>query len=148
MLELRQVFQAQDYRSPFDLTLAGYTDRWWNMHRSPVGESRYETFTFMLNGEEVARAEVDPDDAVLGDYVDLQTPLDVARVTFFEVRAHRRREGIGRSAAELLAEHYPGASLAAFSEQADEFWSACGWHLHRRADGDPRFQPLFVHRPG
>ncbi|MBT1620572.1 hypothetical protein N8D74_17760 (plasmid) [Curtobacterium flaccumfaciens] len=148
MLELHQVFQTHDYRSPFDLTLDGYTDRWWNMHRSPVGESRYDTFTFIADGVEVARAEVDPDDAVLGEYVDLDTPVDVARLTFFEVRAPRRREGLGRAAVELLAEHYPRTVLAAFSEQADQFWTACGWRLHRRSDGDPRFQPLFVHRSG
>ncbi|MBF4587941.1 GNAT family N-acetyltransferase [Curtobacterium sp. VKM Ac-2887] len=145
MLKLRPVFQTQDYRSPFDLTIEGYTNRWWDLRRSRIGDSHYDWFVFDEGGTEVARAEADPDARIESDYVGLTTPRDVVDVIFFEVRSEYRRRGIGTDAAALLVDQYPDRDLIAFSEQADEFWTSSDWSLHQRVDGDRAYRPLFVH---
>ncbi|MDO4144099.1 GNAT family N-acetyltransferase [Clavibacter michiganensis] len=144
MLERRQVFQTQDYRSAFDLTVDGYTDSWWDS-RSRVRDAHHDWFVFSEDGTEVARAEADAAARIESEYIDLTTPRDVVDVVFFEVRSGHRGRGVGHAAAALLVDEYRGRDLIAFSEEADGFWTSAGWTLYPRVDGSRLYRPLFLH---
>jgi hypothetical protein len=145
VLELRGIFQTEDYQSPFNLRTPGFNDRWWGGRLHRLAAVGHDTFIVLDGVEEVARAEVDPKYVLAGHYVGLRTPRSVVNVGFFEVRADLRLRGYGQEAVELLIHQYPGRDLIAFSEQADHFWAGSGWVHFPRADGSRRHQPLFAH---
>lgn len=143
-LKMIHVEQVEDYIGPFDLDVEGFNDDWWNLRVGRVGTSHHDWFSFILDGREVARAEVDYAARLGGDYVGSSLPRDIIDIDFFEVRADRRGEGIGRQAVGLITSRYPGQLLTAFSEQADEFWGAIDWQRRARVDGSKLHRALFV----
>jgi len=129
--------------TPFEV-MEGFNERWWN--RLVQGE-RWEWFSFLdVGGTEVARAECVPGAHVGRAYASVSIPADgFVEIAFLEVRAGTRRQGVGREVVRLLEEAHPGRQLAAFSEHADEFWSALGWQRHIRLNRNPQpYRPLFV----
>lgn len=143
-LKMIRVKQVEDYIGPFDLDVAGFNEDWWNLRVGRVGTSHRDWFSFTLDGQEVARAEVDYAARLGGDYVGPPLPRDIIDIDFFEVRADRRGEGIGRQAVGLIMSCYAGRLLTAFSEQADEFWEAIDWQRRARVDGSKLHRALFV----
>lgn len=124
---------------PFD-SADGFTKQWWVR----LDSSTHEWFTFTDSGEEVARAQIDPKAQIGSLYRDVPSPpRGFATIAFFEVRQDLHRQGIGRRAIALLQQKYPDTTMAAFSENADDFWTGLGWlrHEHRTK---PRSQPLFL----
>lgn len=144
MLELVVLDQVEDFFMPFDLTVEGFHDDWWDDRVGRVDTGHYDWLSFVDQGEEVARAEIDYDATLGGDYTGPPFPRDVIDVTFIEVRKDRRRNGIGRAVMAHIVDRYPGRVLIAFSEEADEFWSSIGWYRRPRVDGDTNYRPLFV----
>lgn len=80
-------------------------------------------------------------------YFDLPQLHGGVKVWFFEVASTERRRGIGRMAITLLTAEFPGRRLFALSEGADDFWSGIGWTHFPRADGNTRYQRLYVQPP-
>ncbi|PZF61599.1 hypothetical protein DEI81_11265 [Curtobacterium sp. MCBD17_013] len=143
-MELRQVFQPADYQSAFEADVAGFSTTWWGQRLKRATDVRVDTFSVFDGGDELARVEVDPNGTIFADYLGLRTPMPGAEVTFFEVRADRRRSGIGRAAVRFLRAPYADQTMFAFSEGADVFWASVGWRRFPRADGDAAYRPLFV----
>lgn len=142
--DVRQLELIDRYHLPFDAGVLGFNERWWVNRPVPMMRDRHDWFSFVVDGEEVARAEVDWATRLGGDYAGPPLPREVVQITFIEVRADRRGAGIGRWTITSLISRYPGSVLVAFSEQADDFWAGVGWERRRRADGDARYRPLFV----
>lgn len=143
-LKMVQVEQIEDYIGPFDLDVEGFNEDWWNPRIGRVGTSHHDWFSFTLDEQEVARAEIDYAAHLGGDYVGPPLPRSIIDIDFFEVRADRRGEGIGRQAVGLITSRYPDRLLTAFSEQADEFWDAIDWQRRTRVDGSKLHGALFV----
>lgn len=131
---------------PFDRA-AGFDDAWWSRHAFDEPDDWYSFYD--EQDVEVARAEVERHSQIDSTYyTDVVLPPDgFAEVTFFEVREQDRRGGVGTRAIELLAGAYPGRRLAAFSEEADQFWGALGWSRHLRVlepgDHPDHYRTLF-----
>ncbi|WP_414172967.1 GCN5 family acetyltransferase [Clavibacter tessellarius] len=145
MIKMFSAVQVSDYLSPFDQTVDGFDDGWWERAGS-LRRSQEERFSFFEGDSEVARAEVAHDwqfDALAYE----KTPVNPRSpyVTFFEVRSDLYRAGVGRAAMALLVDHYKGSDLIAYSLNADWFWQAIGWRLIRRIDGYKFSSPLYVH---
>lgn len=145
MLQLHQLQQADNFVSPFADDNEAFPGRWWN-EWDRIGDNSTRALNFTKGGEEVARAEVDPEARIIAsNYVGAGLREDIVDVTFFEVRESRHRQGIGRAAAALIVDHYPGRDLVAFSQDADHFWASIGWQRFTRVDNDEGFPSLFVH---
>jgi hypothetical protein len=145
VIELREAVQRADYESPFDLSVPGFEERWWD-HAKRIRFDAEDTFSFFDGAEEVARAEVVHDwdfDRISYELIDLDP--HAPNISFFEVRRDCYRQGVGRAALKLLASHYGNRDIIAYSEDADEFWAGIGWRRVRRLDGDEAFRPLFAH---
>lgn len=140
MLELREVFQTENYESPFDPDIQGFNDHWWTSGSKRLTEVRTETFVVCDNTGEVARATLDPDCTLRIPVEGLETPRRVIELVFFEVRADRRSRGIGKIAVELLCNRYALQDLIAFS-RANQFWRSANWTHLPRQDGDPVHEP-------
>lgn len=146
-LQLQFLAQSEDFISPFPFDEDGFCDSWW--HRNPgwIHDNetyRIERFQLLSNGTELGHAEIM--DAELDDNYD---GLDVERtfkeISFFEIRASHRRKGLGATFVDLLLKHYGRTAMIAFSEEADDFWSAIGWEYVPRNDGDvTSFRKLFA----
>ncbi|MCR2763841.1 GCN5 family acetyltransferase [Microbacterium sp. zg.B48] len=143
-LTMRSLDQVEDYFMPFDLEVDGFTDGWWDNRVGRVGTSHYDWLSFERDGVEVARAEVDYTATLGGEYLGRPLPRDVVDIPFLEVREGYRGGGIGRRAVDLITAKYAGSLLIAFSEQADEFWTAVGWQRRPRLDSDTMYRRLVV----
>ncbi|WP_433718674.1 GNAT family N-acetyltransferase [Microbacterium laevaniformans] len=143
-----QLWQTADYIAPFDPGNPGFTSHWWleDLHRA--ADQPLDLFTFTVDGEEAVRASVEASTRINGDsYEGWSGHVDVTEIAFLEVSAAHRGRGHGRAAVSLLAAHYGARRLAAFSENADEFWGSIGWSRLRRLDGDGAYRSLFVNAP-
>lgn len=127
--------------------VAGFRSDWW---LGDVAGKAKDWFTFRdSQHEELVRAEVEPHADTARGYQGVMVPADgFAQITYFEVRADRRGDDFGTEAAELLTRFYQGRSLAAFSEQADDFWTSVGWTPHRPLlepdDYEGHYQTFYV----
>jgi GNAT superfamily N-acetyltransferase len=144
LLEAVLLEQVEDYIGPFDLDIDGFDESWWTPPVGRVGSSHHDWLSFILDGREVARAEIDYEAQLGGDYQGPPLPRRIIDIDFLEVRSDRRGEGIGKQAVELIKARYPGKVITAFSEEADEFWAAVGWRRYPRTDGSTHHRPLFV----
>ncbi|MBF4616420.1 GCN5 family acetyltransferase [Curtobacterium sp. VKM Ac-1376] len=142
-MRVRRVEALESFRSPFDMTVAGFNERWWGRARYST-EPNYETLTFDQDGVEVARAEIDTAAQIADVYKGFTPPASAIDVSFFEVREGYRLAGVGEAAMMLLVSRYPGRTFTAFSEQADGFWSGIGWTHYPRVDRSMHYRPLFV----
>lgn len=124
---------------PFD-EHDGFTDRWWN--GPAYGELRYQFYKVLGDGAEVARVELDEDIASTPHYKTApklgSTGLEIQ---FIEVAEGHRGQGIGTAVVHRLAELHSDRRLAAFSEEADDFWESLGWEPH---EGPPQHRVLFI----
>lgn len=144
-ITVSELIQTEDFRSPFRF-VDGFTERWWNdNHRiGRVSNQKSQLFSFVRDGEELARAEVDR--GTIGNiYVDLTPAEEIVDIVFFEVHEAHRGKGIGRAAIELILQQYPDDMVIAFSEEADDFWSGIGWKHHPRVEDPEMYRSLFVH---
>lgn len=130
MLEVREVTQ-------FEPNAPGWAD-WHDVRRG-----RRDEFSFLKNGEEVARARIYPEYYLQVPYEGLRPGLFVA-IDRVVVREGRRGEKIGTEAVALLIRLYPDEEMIAFSA-ADHFWTKAGWIRTVRLEGDDLAWPLFVH---
>lgn len=136
--------QVQDYLIPFDYDADGFNSDWWFGRAGTIMDGDHTDYvTLLLDDVEVARAEITPWE-LSDSYLHLSGQRTVYEIWFFEVRESCRAQGIGRKFAEMLTAEYSPTELIAFSEKADEFWSAIGWTKCPRKDGDPHYRPLFV----
>lgn len=142
-LTLTVLTQLSDFQTPFDVDALGFTEGWWDHRVGRARDQHSDFLSFTLNGNEVARAEVDRG-TINNIYVGLTPAPEIVDVVFFEVRESRRRAGVGRAAIALIERRYDGEMLIAFSEEADDFWSGIGWTHYPRADRSPHHRPLFV----
>ena len=136
------------FELPFEAN-ARFNPHWW--HR--IVHYDVNDWFGLVNevGVEVARAEVKPHARLDDSYPSAGAPEDgFAQITFFEVRADLRGQGIGPRAIDLLTGFYPGRRLAALSE-ADAFWRGLGWASHPHDVGpfeEPSvYQTLFTSPP-
>lgn len=111
ILELVVLDQVEDFFMPFDLTVDGFHEDWWANRVGRVGTGHYDWLSFVDQGEEVARAEIDYTATLGGDYTGPPIPRDVIDITFIEVRDERRRNGVGRAVMARIIERYPGRVL-------------------------------------
>lgn len=142
MLVMREAHVQNFGDTRFDPDNPGFKKHWW-WDDSTLGIS--PGFSFFKHGEEVARAEVKPDQ-ISGSYIGLKTPRSVELITYFEVHKNLRRRGLGREAILLLLREHPDDDMAAFSEDADDFWGHIGWDKFPHTSGRPREQrSVFMH---
>jgi hypothetical protein len=128
--------------TPFD-ERPGFTDPWWHHEvRSPDGTEVW--VSFLLGGQEVARAELEMQSDAGISYGVRPPTGGYTEIVFLEIREDLRRTGIGRAAVGLIAADHPGSRLAAFSEDADEFWSSLGWAAHVKPKGGSAYRVLFT----
>jgi hypothetical protein len=71
-------------------------------------------------------------------------PQGWTEILLLEVRGDLRLRGVGHAAVQAIAAEYPSTRLAAFSEDADGFWSSLGWAAHVRSTNGPAYRTLFV----
>ena len=143
---MRELRTFLPWQSPFNPDVPGFTNHWWQRDWGQSQSVKMHFYDFLYLDQEVARAEVlVPPHRLESRYIGLGSPCLAVEILLFEVRADRRREGIGRKAVQRIIEAYPGELLFAFSEKADHFWSGIGWKHYRRDDeGCFRLPPLFV----
>lgn len=121
------------YDPPFDGD-DGYTYGWWDRW---LGGDDSVYVQVLRDGEEVARVMLD-ETVGIEHYVNTPPLGDVAlEIQFIDVRSDVRRQGIGRAVVEQLARMHPDRRLVAYSEEADEFWSALGWQRYDHPEGPP-----------
>lgn len=146
MLVIQEAHPQNFGDTRFNTDTPGFEKNWW---LDDTASGICPGFSFFKDGEEVARAEVKPDQ-VEGSYIGLKTPRSVLHIPFFEVRRSRHREGIGQEAIALLVQVYPDEDMAAFSntEESHRFWKGIGWTRFPRVDGDTAPRPLFIHWAG
>lgn len=144
-LTLQKIVQKEDFVSPLQAS-PGFTEHWWDLANTRRVNDEYSIYYQLLrNGEEIGRAEVLGNNTLEGPYQGVDCPLGVNEISFFEIREDFRREGYGRKFAEFLKKAYPDQILAAFSEEADDFWGNIGWFYCPREEGDTRFyRKLFL----
>ncbi|MCG7278774.1 hypothetical protein MHJ95_07225 [Corynebacterium imitans] len=110
----------------------GFCSHWW------VGQADEgsEFLQFRVDGRVVARAEVKQDNASsFPEMEGLKTPPVLQEVVFIEVDRGYRSKGFGTDFIARLEEHYADFTLAAYSEEADDFWRSVGWHHCPHRDG-------------
>lgn len=144
--ELRFLVQESDFQSPFPFGDEGFQDRWWHSDIAPVEDATLcgtHYAQLLLDGVEMGRAIL-TDWQLSDSYIGIDTEVPTKEICFFEIRSTARRRGLGARFASLLREHYAGMPLAAFSEDADEFWRSIGWICYPRKDGDTNYRNLFI----
>jgi len=110
---------------PFDV-VDGFEPRWWciNKNTRDIGQRFVKV---LLAGQEVARLELD-DTLRLGEldhYAGVPSSAKpTLEIQLIEVSHQRRRERIATAVIDLLDARHPDHRLAAFSEQADDFWGS------------------------
>jgi len=128
---------------PFELGNRAFDTTWWLEAADALNKDRHQYISFRQNSIEVARAAMTT--TTLGlNYLDLKEPFDVMEIVLFEVHSELRRTGTGCSSIRLLEEHYAGQPLAAFSHDADHFWSAIGWQPYPKIKTDMSSALLFL----
>ncbi|MGO2864573.1 GCN5 family acetyltransferase [Corynebacterium casei] len=148
--ELRILPQVEDFVTPFKRN-SGFERTWWHSRAGYVGSDPFsdkDYIQFLIDETEVGRAEVT--DWVLTDtYVGVHSEIAAKQITFFEIHQDNRRKGYGTEFISYLIAHYSELPLAAFSENADEFWAGIGWHHFPRRDGEgqPYIRNLYVSGP-
>ncbi|MBB5840631.1 hypothetical protein [Kribbella italica] len=138
---IRRVSDPEAFQPPFD-DRAGFNEDWW-VYRQVNGESNDWWSITDETGEDVARAEIDVESTSGDAYGVHAPPGGFTEIEFFEVRADRRRTGIGTGAIHLLTQAYTDRTFAAFSEDADIFWAALGWTGYAHPT-DPTYRTLFI----
>ena len=135
MLELKQLQPLYGYASPYEYEANEFNHRWWNSSAlNRLNEPDRFCLSFLNEGQEIARAFLAPY-TLADDYVNYSLSRDVMLIDFFEVAESCRRKGFGKSAVELIIQHFQKRILAAFSENADDFWTAAGFTNYPRVDG-------------
>jgi GNAT superfamily N-acetyltransferase len=132
MLELRDVAR-------FDLVAHGWGDWRESTIRGPKDE-----FSFLEEGEEVARVRIYPRYRLYVPYEELP-PGNYVGIDRVVVRDDSRGKGLGPEAVALLIDRYAGQTLIAFSA-ADGLWERAGWIRAVRTDGDDLSWPLFFYQ--
>lgn len=145
--ELNVLPQVYDYATPFKRDM-GFTHDWWHSRAGRVGEDPFtgkDYVQFLVNDVEIGRAEIS-DWLLTDNYSGVDSELAAKQIWFFEIRQDARLKGFGAEFAKSLISHYAEIPLAAFSEEADEFWRGIGWHHYPRKDGEgePIYRNLFV----
>lgn len=142
-------WQYATVRKPaFNLDSRGFESQWWDIDVRPATRNRDEFYRWTINDVEVARAHVQLDTEIDGEYLRLGRIPELAHdLPFFEVHGDFRSQGIGLEAVRQLETKYSDRILTAFSEQADHFWTKAGWLHCKRADESPLYRPLFVRLP-
>lgn len=145
-LTLEHHAQSAHRESPFLPAVAGFNEEWWVWSWLESGGSRGDALSIWRADVEVARAMLlphKPHAAHVGAET-LVRPVELAR---FEVVAHERFIGVGRSAIDLVAAHYSGQDLWVHSD-ADGFYERSGWKKHQRVDGEVSFASFFTRMSG
>ena len=148
-LQMTRMTSLESWRTPYDEDTDGFNPRWWLA--GSFSDDSDDWWSFNKNGIEVARVLVS-DGTIKDAYENIVPPARIKDITFFEVRAQYRRNGIGRESVQMLVDHYKGEVLTAFSAGADTFWNRIGFMLCPRKDGEDkdgciprRYDPLFAH---
>lgn len=145
---LQSLKQTEDCRSPFPAGVPGFSELWWQRRCGRVNDTPVITGTeyiqLWIDGVEIGRAELT--DWTLSDsYIGISSEVPTKEIWFFEIREDQRGKGYGRFFAQALKSRYPSLPLIAFSMNADDFWSAIGWHHYPRKDNDTLgYNPLFI----
>lgn len=143
VIELRRAGEQDRYwRKPFNHDSRFMKERWWH-GQAPMSDASWYV-SALLDGEEVARAELNEDVGLDSyDTGSLLSPRKL-QLTLLEVCTAHRRRGIATHLVGQIAGMYSGRQLLALSEDADEFWASLGWDRVDRVEGLMRFQPLFI----
>jgi GNAT superfamily N-acetyltransferase len=144
-IELRQVFRTEDYMPVYDVERGGdYDTIGWDSQPYTVKESeKYDYYVAFIDGEEVARAELQPQRQLNATFHGLDTSQPVVDFWFLEVVKDRRREGIASAVVGEVVKRYPGRLIIAFSHN-DEFWAATSWTAYERTDDEVNNSTMFA----
>lgn len=131
---------------PFE-TSDGYNPDWWD--RRPRGEDpTWVVLAAVRDGDEVGRVKlVDRKMWLTESYgVDPQVATIALEIRFIEVASAYRRQRIGTEIVRALVQRHPSRRLAAFSTDADDFWTKleggkCYEHLEQQT---PPNRLLFI----
>lgn len=119
-----------------------FSDYLWDTFgvRSGTGFHFYE----VRHGDvPVARIEIHDDDPT-ECYSNPLPTKPILEIQNIEVASSHRGCGLGTLIVEEIARAHTERTLAALSEQADEFWSSLGWIRYERSDDRPNSRPLYV----
>lgn len=145
LMRLKPVASAGVVFKPFSAS-DDFTDGWWDdfLYGYSSVDEVDEQFYAVFNGQdEVARIEVEIEDALGEEYPAPSVPGPYAVIHFFEVSEEHRRRGYGTQVIRLIEQHYEGMPLVAFSEDADDFWGSLGWERHEHKT-DPASRARYV----
>ncbi|MCJ1699329.1 hypothetical protein MT356_06320 [Rathayibacter festucae] len=145
-LTLEHHAQSAHRESTFLPAVEGFNEEWWVWSWLESGGSHGEALSIRRADVEVARAMLLPHKphATHIGAERLVRPVELAR---FEVAAHERLVGVGRSAIDLVAAYYTGQDLWVHSD-ADGFYERAGWKKHLRTDGEASFASFFTRMSG
>lgn len=125
----------------------GFEPRWWCANKS-TRDIGHRFVQVLRGGQEVARLELD-DTLRLGE-LDHYAAVPVSakptlEIQLLEVAYRYRRQGIASAAVNLLDAAHPDHRLAAFSEQADDFWGSLpGWNRYVTKRSPHLTRTLFI----
>jgi GNAT superfamily N-acetyltransferase len=124
-----------------------FTDGWWDDTIYGFEPDLQRFYSFFVGQHEVARAEIEVQDALNQEYEQPAHPGPYAVIHFFEVSEDHRRKGYGTDAVQLLADRHAGLPLVAYSQNADDFWASLGWARHEHTTEPDSFRPMYVGDP-
>lgn len=113
-----------DFTSPYDLDVPGFTLRWWNTDVCTNETDQY--LSAYHSGLEVGRAMVThPEVDIRGMFPHVDASL--LRIWFFEIREGYRGSGFGREFVHKITQKHIDSWFMVESHDAPEFWKAIGW---------------------
>lgn len=128
-----------------------FFDGWWDSEqpfKQPDAMFGNRTsYSFTIDGDEVARALVCVDRSALRGYLVPVTARTVSEIQFIEVRPDLRSRGVATAVLALLCQLLPGVVVALALPEAVEFWRRTGWLEVPPDDGDEYRSIAFIAPP-